>query len=32
MESGSLIDQDLDEGLEQSFSTFFDVVNKLEEP
>jgi len=32
MESGLLIDQDLDEGLEQSFSAFFDVVNKLEEP
>lgn len=32
MESGLLIDQDLDEGLEQSFSAFLDVVSKLEEP
>ncbi len=32
MESGLLIDQDLNERLEQSLPAFFHVVNKLEEP
>ncbi len=32
MESGLLIDQDLNERLEQSLPAFSNVVNKLEEP